>query len=683
MTDRDETEKIIFSPIDISDNTDSGADDNFTRNGNPIITFTGEPGLIISLHGPKRKALSSGSYTVREMPSGLYIVKLLNANPDTGGPQPFGNFFQGIATGNPPNSGDGIYTIFSTDNNSDTNTVGFFEIATKPKYEDNDGADDIFESKVDVQTGQPFDRNGDGIPDYMQRDVATFAGSNEQPITVAILSHTEINNAKRNKSASLEGRTSLLYKGLADIAAIRSEDGQPQPEIIALLEDAIKSNPKNQGISEDLDLVLATTDQPNFSLVPEIIKTGRVTKKKENIFAKKNNHLFKTTTHEIGLFFEERESGDWNALFKPDENGDFFFYGYNPVTGLGGILVDRNDNGRIDGAVVYLKDNELGDLNPKSYIIDDPIGMTELAKTPELVPRSTGDGIYVDGLDGTGLWLNFSVSKSGSSLQNSLLIHSSENNTSRSIGSTTEMHHFGNVELYIKSGEEISFSQFSNNNEINHDPMLNIKQSSSVVTVSLEDNGSDLDFNDLVVDIHSSLLPSSRHNISTARLQQSSHDAILDFSWIPNEGTKVELEVSSNCHFRNTLAFVSLDIDPLTGNNYTDYRVNGVSAFDQNNYRETILDRLIYPNGDPITAKGQQSQTIAWKMTTLDAGIYIPVLFTENGDLITAGLNTAKDGKQHIKILGDNHFAFEDLMADQKPDWDYDDVVMKATVLSA
>ena len=686
VTDVDEEEEQDFGPIDITDATDSGDNDNLTSYGNPILTFTGIPGLSITIIGPDGLPITPGSYNVDESTTNsitIYTVNLIDADPNVNGNLPFGDFFQGIATGNSPNTGDGTFIVVSNENNGSTKTIGSIEIETIGQDLDNDGADDIFESQVDIKTGQLFDRNGDGTPDYKQRTVATFAGSEEQPITIEVAMNAKMNTSEEKDSGRLSAQTSLLYNGLADNSVVRSKDTQLQPQTIIRLENAITSNPNNQGITDDLDLVLATTDQPNFTLIPEITKTGTVTKKKEKEFTEEKNQLFRQVIHEISLFFNERESGNWNALFKPDDNGDFFFYGYNPATGLGGVLVDRDDNGRIDGAIVYLKDNELGDLNPEPFIIDDPIGMAELAKTPELIQSASGNSFYVDGLDGTGLWLKLNARNSNANWQNTLLIYSSLHDSVRSIGATAETENYGSLEIFVAAGEEITFSQRSNASDINDKPQLKVKQSESGITLSLEDNGSDDDFNDLVVDIHSSLTPSSTSTVRAAGLQQSSHDALLDFSWIPNEGINIELEVNSNCYFRNTLAFVSLDIDPLTGKNYTDYQVNGVSAFDQNNYQETILERLIYPNDNPITAKGQRSQIITWEIAAADAGIYSPILITEKGDLMSAGLKTARDGKQHVKTLGDNHFAFEDLMADQKPDWDYDDVVVKATVLSA
>ena len=64
-----------------------------------------------------------------------------------------------------------------------------------------------------------------------------------------------------------------------------------------------------------------------------------------------------------------------------------------------------------------------------------------------------------------------------------------------------------------------------------------------------------------------------------------------------------------------------------------------------------------------------------------DAGLYAPVLITESNDLITFGDTTAVDQLQHVKVLGDNHFGFEDELATDNPDWDYNDYRVKFSIL--
>ena len=56
-------------------------------------------------------------------------------------------------------------------------------------------------------------------------------------------------------------------------------------------------------------------------------------------------------------------------------------------------------------------------------------------------------------------------------------------------------------------------------------------------------------------------------------------------------------------------------------------------------------------------------------------------MITETGELLTFGSSTASDGRHHVKLLGDNTFGFEDLLASQGSDWDFNDTKIKVSVV--
>ena len=88
----------VFASIDITDATDTGADDTLTSNGNPVITFTGSPELNIRLKGPGGEPLPTASYSVSSSTADgitTYTVTLLDADPTRSGKQAFGDFFDG------------------------------------------------------------------------------------------------------------------------------------------------------------------------------------------------------------------------------------------------------------------------------------------------------------------------------------------------------------------------------------------------------------------------------------------------------------------------------------------------------------------------------------------------------------------------------------------------------------
>jgi hypothetical protein len=102
------------------------------------------------------------------------------------------------------------------------------------------------------------------------------------------------------------------------------------------------------------------------------------------ISARPLNQSFDNEIVTIEVSFTERPVGqpDYNFLAKQDENGVFFLLKNNPGPGeVGVVLRDRNQNGRIDGATLFLKDRisesqtvrETGDLDPRPGYVLDPI----------------------------------------------------------------------------------------------------------------------------------------------------------------------------------------------------------------------------------------------------------------------------------------------------------------------
>ena len=67
-----------------------------------------------------------------------------------------------------------------------------------------------------------------------------------------------------------------------------------------------------------------------------------------------------------------------------------------------------------------------------------------------------------------------------------------------------------------------------------------------------------------------------------------------------------------------------------------------------------------------------------------ESGYYAPVLVTPDGlwTIDSAPGSTANtDGRQHIRNFGENVFGFEDMSASRGADFDYNDMIMKLTVL--
>ncbi|MEN9776030.1 MAG: hypothetical protein RL322_3100, partial [Pseudomonadota bacterium] len=131
-----DTTPPVTGALDITTATDTGANDTNTGNSLPILTFSGEPGLAITLKGADGSLLAPSQYSVSYAPgaggaNGTYVVALLDANTGAGGAQGFGNFTSaGAASGNPASSVDGTYTIVATDSATNSKDVGTFTIDT-------------------------------------------------------------------------------------------------------------------------------------------------------------------------------------------------------------------------------------------------------------------------------------------------------------------------------------------------------------------------------------------------------------------------------------------------------------------------------------------------------------------------------------------------------------------------
>ena len=181
-----------------------------------------------------------------------------------------------------------------------------------------------------------------------------------------------------------------------------------------------------------------------------------------------------------------------------------------------------------------------------------------------------------------------------------------------------------------------------------------------------------------MLDISSSIAASSPASLAIARKQLSSSDAILDLTSIAATGITLTLDISTDCGLRNQFGFVKLD--PLTG---TTYQVNGVSQNDGAAFRTAILAQFIDPYQGSSTSHryGQSRQTISWALASSAAGYYAPVMITQGGEVLTFGSSTASDGRQHVKLLGTNTFGFEDLLASQGSDWDFNDTKIRVSVV--
>ncbi|WP_457767240.1 beta strand repeat-containing protein [Cyanobium sp. ULC065] len=305
------------------------------------------------------------------------------------------------------------------------------------------------------------------------------------------------------------------------------------------------------------------------------------------------------------------------------------------------------------------------------------------AEPPKLVISSDGQGLtVVAGTgQGTGLWLDLNAVIANSALQNSFdLVKRLANGQETSIGSvgaTAQATFLGGKELFLGVGETLRFVQNSNDDNENVDPALRIEKIGERYRVSLDDNGDpspDSDFNDLIVDVDSTPLDPFESVVSLASQQRTSSDGILDLTNLQEGKLTLNLSIVTDSENINTLSFVKLDVDPVTGKPLS--QVAGVSASEGEAFRTAVRDNLV---DFSIAAGGQAKSLATWEVGASDSGYYAAVVVSFEGNLFTLGDTTAADGRQHLKVFGDNSFGFEDLLSSGGADWDYNDLIVTVT----
>uniref|UniRef100_UPI0031378513 beta strand repeat-containing protein n=1 Tax=Synechococcus sp. UW140 TaxID=368503 RepID=UPI0031378513 len=478
-----------------------------------------------------------------------------------------------------------------------------------------------------------------------------------------------------NKPVVIDQKTDPLTGGsVVANTLLVFNNSTPDSSAASALQLLVNTNGSNPAAT-----VTSASDLISFRVSPSVSTSGNVSNLDVNGITTTAVAAFQATIQEVDLYFPEAPGSGWNALYKKNKNGGYFLFNYDPLTGLGGVLLDRDGINGIDGARLYLKDGALGDFDETvNGEIDDPIGFTTLSIAPTLRISDDKKGFSVDGVDGTGLWISLNLSSFSSTTQSNLEIYNNNTNENYgAIGATLGSGPSGSQAIYLAAGNTIGFRYRNGAGQVNSNPALSIISTTTGFSLGLDAdlNGT---YTDLMLDITSSITASSPANLAMARKQLSSSDAILDLTSIAATGIQLTLDISTDCGMRNRFGFVKLD--PVTGSTY---QVAGVSQNDGAVFRSAVLSQFIDPyiNSGKTHGFNQSSQTITWDLTSSAAGYYAPVMITETGEVLTFGASTASDGRQHVKLLGDNTFGFEDLLASQGSDWDFNDTKIKVSVV--
>ena len=159
---------------------------------------------------------------------------------------------------------------------------------------------------------------------------------------------------------------------------------------------------------------------------------------------------------------------------------------------------------------------------------------------------------------------------------------------------------------------------------------------------------------------------------AAAQLAQSQQQD--DQAWVYlTEGSTVQVNVAGSAFNLNTIHFVKIDVNSTTG----EWSVGGVPYSNTDAFRAAVQQNWD-PNFAVSGGRGNFTASDDWTVTQ-GTGYYAPVLYTESGNTLVLGTANA-DGQEHIRTYGQNMFGFEDLLASQGSDFDYNDLVMKIAI---
>jgi hypothetical protein len=137
----------------------------------------------------------------------------------------------------------------------------------------------------------------------------------------------------------------------------------------------------------------------------------------------------------------------------------------------------------------------------------------------------------------------------------------------------------------------------------------------------------------------------------------------------------VDVQLFSSCANTNTLAFLKVDIAIDSASGEGQITVAGQPLSPSVVFRQLLLSHL--DPGFQVSQGGALNQVSShvWSVSS-GTGFYTPVMLSQTGDAYGLGTAMNRDGRLHLRGIGDGAYAFEDLAADQGSDFDYNDGVI-------
>lgn len=221
----------------------------------------------------------------------------------------------------------------------------------------------------------------------------------------------------------------------------------------------------------------------------------------------------------------------------------------------------------------------------------------------------------------------------------------------------------GEQVVYLEAGQQLHFAVQTGDGRIDQIPGVTVSGEGQSATVQVSGSYGTLH------------LAAAVDNTLAANAYLASSQRAADEPWMHlTNGQTLHAELAGSADNVNTVHFVRVDVDPVT----EAWSVGGVAYGNTDAFRMAVRQ-----NWDPnfsLTAGGGDFRSEQDWTVSKGTGYYVPVLVTQSGDIFVVGTANV-DGRDHIRMFGESTFGFEDLRADQGSDFDYNDHVMKLSVL--
>lgn len=224
----------------------------------------------------------------------------------------------------------------------------------------------------------------------------------------------------------------------------------------------------------------------------------------------------------------------------------------------------------------------------------------------------------------------------------------------------------GKQSIYLEVGQELHFAIVTGNGVVDTNPNVTITGSGATRSVTVSDSAGSL------------ALTAQIDNTLSEAATLAASQRITDHAWVYlTQGAQVSVDLAWSGDYVNTLHFVQIDVNPADA---TQWQVGGVAYGNTDAFRNAVQS-----NWEFTSTQGHSTGTAnaTWTVNG-GSGYYAPVLVTPDGTwMLNNSLtnNANADGRQHVRNFGENVFGFEDTSAAKGADFDYNDMIVKLTVL--